>query len=77
MTNLRFYRDDAKTIGACQERDCGGVMLIVEDMGSYIWAQCQRCLVQAGIGKGAQSPPKRDEMLKAPDHSDDAFLGAT
>jgi hypothetical protein len=77
MTDLQFFREGAATIGACEERDCGGVMRVVEDMGSYTWAQCQRCHVQTGIGKGATRPAERDSGPAAADHSGDAFLGAT
>lgn len=81
MTDLRFYRDGAKTMGACEERGCGGVMMVVEDMDAWTWCQCARCLKQAGVHQGGVSQGAEragvESAPSGPDYGDDAFLGAT
>lgn len=64
MTNLRFWVDGARTMGRCEDRGCDGVMMVVEDMGEWTWAQCATCLEQAGVHKSrlpARKQPPRDE----------------
>jgi hypothetical protein len=59
VTDIRFWRDGARTMGPCAEHNCGGVMMLLEDEGAWYWCQCAACLKQAGIGKPSQLAEKR------------------
>jgi hypothetical protein len=73
---LQHWKPGARDLGRCEVRDCSGRMMLVEDMGDYLWAQCSVCGDQTGVGK---VPAGDREPVRGPgrtDHSDDAFLGA-
>ena len=63
MTNLRFWVDGARTMGQCEARDCNGAMMVVEDMGPFVWCQCSTCLEQAGVHK-TRLTPERNRALR-------------
>lgn len=73
---MRFYRPGARDLGPCKERDCAGRMLLVEDMGDFLEAQCSVCLVRDGFGKAPAAPSAGTRGVGRGEHDDDAFLGA-
>lgn len=74
--DIRHWEDGARLVGDCPERDCAGKLLLLEDAGPWLWAQCNACHVQTGLG--LHSPePGRDEPVRPPKPTGDAFLDAT
>lgn len=72
---MRFYRPGARDMGACEERDCTGRRMLVEDMGDWLETQCSVCLVRDGIGKPRAGAPAATRGPSRDDHEGDAFLG--
>lgn len=72
---MRFYRPGARDLGPCKERDCAGRMMLVEDMGDFLEAQCSVCLTREGVGKVPVASAGTAGAGRG-EHADDAFLGA-
>ena len=76
MTRIRFWPEGARTMGRCEGNvdrgDCLGVMMVVENMGLWTWAQCSVCLTQSGIRKGGDVPAGAVPL--APAKTGDPFL---
>jgi hypothetical protein len=77
VKDIRHWEDGAAAVGGCPERDCGGTLLLVEDVGPWRWCQCNRCHVQQGVVPRRAVAAKGEDAPDAPDYSDDAFLGAS
>lgn len=73
---MRFYRPDARDLGPCKERDCTGRMMLVEDLGHFLEAQCSACLTREGVGKAPVASSAGTRGAGRGEHADDAFLGA-
>jgi hypothetical protein len=74
--DVRFYRPGARDLGPCKERDCAGRMMLVEDMGDFLEAQCATCLTREGVGKVPAASSAGTARVGRTGHEDDAFLGA-
>lgn len=75
--SIRHWEDGAPAVGRCPERDCDGTLRLVEDAGAFKWCQCDTCHVQQGLVPRRPPPAEGKDAPAAPDHGDDAFLGAT
>jgi len=76
MSVLQHWKPGARDLGRCEARDCSGRMMLIEDMGDYLWAQCSVCGDQTGVGKARAGASEAVRGPDRADHSDDAFLGA-
>lgn len=73
---MRFYREGARDLGPCEERDCQGRRMLVEDMGDWTETQCSVCLVRDGVGKARAAASAGTRGAGRGEHEGDAFLGA-